>query len=92
MRELAAEPTEGVCRAGGGVFGRYLMDHTKDFGMLLDLGMSSPDGRTFLQKKAPKLFRASPKDPFRGRPPKNPKGELTLSEKAAFGNADGGSN
>ena len=65
MRELAAEPTEGVGRAGGGVFGRYLMDHTKDFGMLLDLGMSSPDGRTFLQKKAPKLFRGetTPKDP-----------------------------
>ena len=65
MRELAAEPTEGVGRAGGGVFGRYLMDHTKDFGMLLDLGMSSPDGRTFLQKKAPKLFRGYclPKNP-----------------------------
>ena len=33
--------------------------------MLLDLGMFSPDGRTFLQKKAPKLFRGetTPKDP-----------------------------
>ena len=33
-----------------------------------------------LQIPEPKPFRASPKDPFRGRPPKNPNASQSLAE------------